>query len=67
MTYLIKNKSDVFDKFKAYLAMAETKFKACLENLRCDRGGKYLSKDMKRLCEARGIHLEYSTARNQPH
>lgn len=66
VTYLIKNKSDVFDKFKAYLAMAETKFKERLENLRCDRGGEYISKDMKRFCEARGIHLEYSTARNPP-
>ncbi|XP_063230709.1 copia protein isoform X1 [Bacillus rossius redtenbacheri] len=64
VTYLLRNKSEVFEKFKMYTAMVEAKFNSRIENLRCDRGGEYVSSNFKSFCEKKGISVSYSMARN---
>jgi len=64
VTYLLHKKSEVFDKFKVYVTMVETKFQSRIENLRCDRGGEYISEEFRNFCKARGISVSYSMPRN---
>ncbi|KAJ8887581.1 hypothetical protein PR048_013798 [Dryococelus australis] len=64
VTYLLINKSEVFEKFKMYTAMVEAKFNGHIENLRCDRGGEYVSSYFKRFCDVKGSHVRYSMAKN---
>ena len=41
--YLMKHKSEAFDKFKEYQSMVEKQTKKSIKILRSDRGGEYLS------------------------
>ena len=41
--YLIKYKSEAFDKFKEYQSMIKKQTEKCIKILRSDRGGEYLS------------------------
>ena len=41
--YLMKHKSEAFDKFKEYQCMIEKQTEKNIKVLRSDRGGKYLS------------------------
>lgn len=60
MCYLLENKSEVLDKFKEYAAMAEAKFQKKIENLRCDNGGEYTSREFKTYCKQKGINIQYT-------
>lgn len=64
VTYLIRNKSEVFEKFKEYLEMAEAHCNTRLSRLRCDNGGEYTSNEFKSFCKSRGIVIEYVPAYN---
>jgi len=55
VTYLIKNKSDVFDMFKDFLAKSEAHFNLKMVNLYIDNGREYLSNDMREFCVQKGI------------
>ena len=53
--YCIKNKSDVFDTFKKWKALAENETGKKLKCLRSDNGGEYCSKEFDRYCSEHGI------------
>lgn len=70
--YCIERKSEVFEKFKEYVAMAEsqhcTKVKKVdctkIAKLRADNGGEYISNEMKLYCKEKGIQLMLTVAYN---
>ena len=53
--YLLKNKSDSFDKFKEYKAEVEKQTGNNIKILRSDRGGEYLSLEFKDFLRECGI------------
>ncbi|GAU22960.1 hypothetical protein TSUD_247040 [Trifolium subterraneum] len=57
-TYLIKRKSEVFDVFKKFKAMAEKQSDHKLKVLKTDGGGEYVSNAFSEYCEAEGIMHE---------
>lgn len=73
--YSIRAKSDVFERFKIWLAMVENQHGkrlqslvpgATLKVLQSDNGGEYISTQMIRFLEQRGIQHRRTTPRN-PH
>ena len=53
--YLLKNKSDSFEKFKEFKAEVENQTGKSIKVLRSDRGGEYLSLDFKGFLNECGI------------
>ena len=53
--YLLKNKSESFDKFKEYKAEVEKQIGGSIKTLRSDRGGEYLSQEFKSFLKECGI------------
>ena len=53
--YLLKNKSESFEKFKEYKAEVEKQIGKSIKTLRSDRGGEYLSIEFKNLLKKCGI------------
>lgn len=53
--YFLKKKSEVFGKFKEYVATAERQTGNKLKKLRDDKGSEYISKEMKGWMKERGI------------
>lgn len=62
--YLMKSKSEVFEKFKVYHAMATSHFENKMSRLRCDNGGEYISQKLKEFCKENGIMIEYTSPYN---
>lgn len=60
VTYTIVRKSDVFAVFKDYIAKSEAHFDSKLVNLYCDKGGEYLSNEMKEYFVQKGISYHVS-------
>lgn len=58
---LLKEKSDVFEKFKNFKAMVEQETKLHIETFRTDRGGEFVSKEFNSLCDKSGIKLHHCT------
>lgn len=58
--YLIKKKSDVFERFREFVQMVESKFSSRISKLRCDNGGEYSSRDFVEFCRQKGIMLDYT-------
>ena len=58
--YLLKNKSEVFQKFREYESMGRSHFGCKVSRLRCDNGGEYISIQFKDFCKINGIQLEYT-------
>ena len=56
--YLLKNKSESFDKFKEYKAEVEKQIDESINTLQSDRGGEYLSQDFKSFLKVYGIVSE---------
>ena len=56
--YCIRQKSDVFDTFKKWKALAENETGKRLKCLRSDNGGEYCSKEFDSYCSHNGIHRE---------
>lgn len=50
MVYLLKRKSEAFEKFKEYFQLRRTLFGHSIIKLRCDNGGEYISKEFKGFC-----------------
>lgn len=59
--YLIKNKSDVFDKFKEFKAIVENQLNLSIKTLRTDNGREYLSNEFKSFLINNGITHPTST------
>lgn len=70
--YCIERKSEVFEKFKEFVAMAESQHCTKVEKvdctkvakLRADNGGEYISNEMKFYCKEKGIQLLLTVAYN---
>lgn len=58
--YMIKNKSEVFNCFKEYAQLVQTKFNKRISVLRCDNGREYVSGDMIRYCKENGTFIDYT-------
>lgn len=56
--YLIKHKSDVFDKFKEYERAIANKFGATLKVLRSDNGREYCNSNLQEYMKEKGIKFE---------
>lgn len=62
--YLMKNKSEVLEKFKEYEAQVSSRFNRKISRIRCDNGGEYSSETFKAFCNQKGIQIEYTIPRN---
>jgi transposase InsO family protein len=60
--FTIKEKSQVFECFKEYQALAEAKFNSKISILRIDNGSEYLSKAQRTYYKQKGIVLETTIA-----
>lgn len=56
-TYLISHKSDVFQKFQEFEALATAHFSLKITKLRTDNGGEYYSNEFIKFCKSKGIEL----------
>lgn len=61
VVYLMKNKSEVVDKFKDFVAKSEALFGTQIAYLYCDNGGEYLSQEMKSFCSTKGIQYHLTS------
>lgn len=64
MVYCIKLKSDVFEKFKEFVAMSEARHGTKIAKLKADNGGEYISNEFKGFCREKGIELDYTVPHN---
>jgi hypothetical protein len=53
--YLLKLKSEVFDKYLAYKALVEKKFGHQIQKLRTNNGGEYVKNNFTSYCTTHGI------------
>ena len=60
VAYLLKNKSEVADKFAHFVALAENQTSMRVKTLRCDNGGEYTSGSMAKFCAERGILQKFT-------
>ena len=58
--YLMKHKSEAFDKFKEYQSMVEKQTGKSIKVLRSDRGGEYLSTEFLDYLKVNGILSEWT-------
>ncbi|KAG2977377.1 hypothetical protein PC121_g23374 [Phytophthora cactorum] len=67
VAYLLRNKSEVADKFAEFVAFAETQTGKVVKTLRSDNDGEYTSGEMAKFCKRRGIHQSsrHPTLRNR--
>ncbi|CAN7033194.1 unnamed protein product [Brassica oleracea var. botrytis] len=54
-TILLKEKSDVFEKFKRFKTMVEQDTNQKVQTFRTDRGGEFTSQEFNEFCEQAGI------------
>ena len=62
--YFLKNKSEVFGKFKEFKALIENHSKKRIKTLRSNNGGEYTSKEFEAFCKEAGIKRELTTPYN---
>ena len=59
--YLLRRKSECFDKFKEYKALTEKRhLRKCIKSLRSDRGGEYLLGEFREYLSENGITSQLS-------
>jgi transposase InsO family protein len=56
----LREKSNAFEKFKKFKALAENQTGRKLKEIHLDRGGELFSRDFKQLCDRHGIKREYT-------
>lgn len=56
--YFLRDKSDVFEKFKEFERLVVNKFGRAMKVLRSDNGGEFCNGDMDRYLASRGIEHE---------
>ena len=59
--YLMRRKSEAFDKFKQFKAEAELQLGKHIKDLRSDRGGEYLLGEFKEYLTQHGIVSQMSS------
>ena len=62
--YLLKNKDEVFGKFKEFTALVENLFEKKIKTLRSDNGEEFTSGEFKNFCKEAGIKRELTTPYN---
>ena len=62
--YFLKNKSEVFGKFKEFKALIENHNEKKIKTFRSDNGGEFTSNEFKELCKDLRIKREFSTPYN---
>ena len=65
--YLMKHKSETFDKFKEYQSMVEKQLKKSIKILRSDRGGEYFSNEFLTYLGENGILSQWTPPGTQQH
>eukprot|EP00253_Pinus_taeda_P005116 PITA_05116 len=63
--YMLKEKSEVFEKFRHFKTLVEKQCGHYIKVLFTDRGGEYISQDFLRFCRENGIQKQF-TARYTP-
>ena len=58
--YLLKYKSEVFEKFKEYKSEVENQLGKSIKVLRSDRGGEYLSQEFQDYLKENGILSQWT-------
>ena len=59
----MRNKSEVFNKFKEFEAMATNMTGKRIKIMRCDNGGEYSSKAFDEYLKSKGIQVQFSVPR----
>ena len=62
--YFLKNKSEVFGKFKEFKSLIENISEKTIKTLREDNGGEYTSKEFEAFCKESRIKRELTTPYN---
>ena len=62
--YFMKNKDQVFSKFKEFKALIENHMENKIKTFRSDNGGEFTSNEFKELCKYSGTKRELSTPYN---
>ena len=60
----MKNKDEVFSKFKEFKALIENHTKKKIKTIQSDNGGEFTSNEFKELCKESWIKRELSTPYN---
>ena len=58
--FLLRNKSEIADKFTISVVLAETQTGKVVKTIRCDNGGEYTSDEMTKFCQRRGIEQKFT-------
>jgi transposase InsO family protein len=58
--YLLKLKSEVFDKFLAYKALVEKKSRYRIQRFRTDNGGEYVNNNFTSYYTTQGIQMQHN-------
>jgi transposase InsO family protein len=58
--YFLKLKSEVFDKFLAYMPLVEKQSGHQIQKLRTNNGGKYVKNNFTSYCTTRGIQMQHT-------
>ena len=62
--YFMKNKDEVFSKFKEFKALIENHIEKKIKTFRLDNGKEFTSNEFKELCKESGIKRDLSTPYN---
>ena len=65
--YFMKNKDEVFSKFKEFKALIENHTEKKIKTIQSDNGREFTSNEFKELCKDSGIKRELSTPYNPQH
>lgn len=60
--YLMRTKSEVFEKFKTFEALIRNKYMKTIKILRSDNGGEYLSTEFDKFLKSKGIEKHLTVA-----
>jgi transposase InsO family protein len=61
--YFLREKSEAFEKFKAFKAYVENETDLKIKCLRSDNGGEFTSNEFNKFCEDHGIKRQFSAPR----
>jgi transposase InsO family protein len=59
--YFLRNKSEVFDRFKEFKALVENQTEKIIKVLRTDNGGEFYENEFEELCKKCGIARQNTT------
>lgn len=66
-TILLKDKSDVFLKFKRFKSLVEQETKATIKMFCTDRGGEFMSREFQSFCDNSGINRHFMAPYSPQH